>query len=98
MIRIPTLASPPLVDWVDYGERNAKLDPKALAQQTLDMAGPDHRIFVVWAGTYRTYEGQCEAFVNAISAQRPDSATIGTDDDRQYFEHANVADFGPATP
>ena len=56
-ISYPTLGSPALVDWADYGERNAKLDPKALAQQTLDMAGPDHRIFVVWAGTYRTYRG-----------------------------------------
>jgi hypothetical protein len=95
-ISYPTLGPPDRVDWVDYADRNAKADPKALAQQTLDLAGPGHSIFVVWAGSYRTFEGQCEDFVNAISAQRPLSATIGTDDANQYFEHANVSYFGPA--
>ena len=96
-ISYPTMGPPDRVDWVDYAQRNAKDDPKALAQQALDMAGPDHSIFVVWSGTYKTFEGQCEDFVNAISAQRPLSETIGTDDSTQYFEHANVAYFAPKT-
>jgi mannosyltransferase len=97
-ISYPTLGPPDRVDWVDYGERNAKADPKALAQQTLDIAGPDHAIFVMWSGTYKTFEGQCEDFVNAISAQRPMSQTVGTDDSAKYFEHANLSYFGPSPP
>jgi hypothetical protein len=92
----PTLGAPELVDWVDYGGRNAAADPEAVARRVLDLAGPEHAIFVAWAGSYKTLEKHCERFVNAISAQRPISTTLVTDDSTKYFEHENLSYFGPA--
>ena len=66
----PTLGPPERVDWVDYEERNEAADPDAIAQEVLARAG-DQTIWLAWAGTYRTFEGQCEALNTALLQARP---------------------------
>ena len=85
----PTLREPDRIDWVDYGATNA-VDPAAYAQQVLDFAGPDHGVFVVWSGGYKTHEGTCEKFLDALSATRPAPQTVVSEDGDTYYEHANL--------
>lgn len=97
-VAYPTLKSPELVDWVDYESRNAGSDPAALAKQVSALAGPEHSIYVVWAGSYKTFEGKCEAFMHELSQLRPEIEDLVTGDAEKYFEHANLKQFKPAPP
>jgi mannosyltransferase len=92
----PTLGSPERVDWVDYADRNAAADPDAIAQEVLKRAG-DHTIWYAWAGTYRTFEGQCEAVNSALLRARPQGVARVTDNGNKYFEHAWLFEFPPST-
>jgi mannosyltransferase len=94
----PTLGSPLRVDWVDYAKRNAAAHPDAVAKQIVARAGNDHRIFLVWQGAYRTFEGQCEALLDALSAARPGASTIVVSGGDKYFEPAGVVVFPPSGP
>ena len=88
----PTLEGPDRVDWVDYAARNRAADPAAVATEVLRRAG-EHRVFLVWQGEYRTFEGQCEAVYNTLSAARPAGATIVTTGGKRFFEPASVTVF-----
>ncbi|MGZ6927184.1 MAG: glycosyltransferase family 39 protein [Acidimicrobiia bacterium] len=79
----PTFANAKFVDWVDYKDRNAKASPTEFAARALRVAD-GHAIWVIWALGYRTLEGQCEAMLNAISAQRPGSTDRVTADEQIY--------------
>ena len=92
----PTLGPTDRVDWVDYADRNAAADPDAIAQEVLKRAG-DHTIWYVWAGTYRTFEGQCEAVNSALLRARPQGVARVTDNGNKYFEHAWLFEFPPST-
>jgi mannosyltransferase len=92
----PTLAAPDRVDWVDYASRNRAADPAAVAGEILRRVG-EHRVFLVWQGEYRTFEGQCEALYNALASARPTGATIVTTGGKRFFEPASVSVF-PARP
>ena len=93
-VAYPTLGDPHFVDWVDYKERNDEADPAVVAQQVLDRAGADRGVFVVWSGTYKTFEGDCEALVNAIGAARPGQELVAENPD--FFEKAYVTWFPAA--
>lgn len=64
---------PTRVDWVDYGQRNAGLDPVALARSYDARAGASHSISLVWAEGYRTLQGQCSALAAELAILRPGS-------------------------
>lgn len=87
-VTYPAFGDPERVDWVDYAERNAAADPQMFADEALARAG-EGAIFVVWNGSYRTFEGQCEALVNAIAEARP-TVELVADGGATYFEHATV--------
>jgi hypothetical protein len=91
----PTLGPADRVDWVDYEERNEAADPDAIAQEVLARAG-DQTIWLAWAGTYRTFEGQCEALNTALLRARPGGHPVVVDDGNKYFEHAWLFTFPPA--
>lgn len=91
----PTFSDPRTVDWVDYVNRTHAATPEQFAQTVLDKAGPDHRIFLVWMGTYITHKGLCEQTVNAIQRHRPDASTIVAANKANY-EAENVMEFGPS--
>jgi len=65
----PSLEGPDLVDWRDYGERNAAADPQATADAALAQA-EDHAVWLVWYGGYNTYDSQCEAIRTALGTVR----------------------------
>lgn len=87
-IAYPTFGDPSLVDWVNYKKRNDAQDPVAFAQHVLAEAGPNRGIFVMWSGSYKTFEGDCEALVNAIGAARPGQELVSQDS--AFFEKAFV--------
>ena len=91
----PTLGSPSRVDWVDYEERNSAADPDAIATEVLARAG-DHTIWLAWAGTYRTFEGQCEELNTAFLRARPTGQARVTDNGNEFFEHAWLFEFPPS--
>ncbi len=93
-VTFPAMTAPDRVDWVDYGERNAASDPAAFAADALARAG-DHQVFLVWQTTYKTFEGKCEALLDALSAARPGSTTIVADGGTRFFEPAAVTVFPP---
>lgn len=94
----PSLGDPGLVDWVDYADRNEHSDPNVVATRLLDLAGDDHSIFVVWAGSYKSLEGRCEELMHALSQKRPKIADLLTGDSEKFFEHENVKQFEPSSP
>jgi hypothetical protein len=65
----PDGRDPAVVDWREYEERNALLDPTAVASALL-AAHPDQIIWVVWQGGYRTLAEQCERLVESLAAGR----------------------------
>jgi hypothetical protein len=87
----PTLGDPRFVDWVDYKERNDHYDPALVALDVLERAGPGRGVFVVWSGTYRTFEGDCESLVNTIGGARPGQELVA--EDGTFFEKAYVSWF-----
>jgi hypothetical protein len=87
-IAYPTFGDPSLVDWVNYKKRNDAQDPVAFAQHVLAEAGPNRGIFVMWSGSYKTFEGDCEALVNSIGAARPGQELVSQDS--AFFEKAFV--------
>jgi len=91
----PTLGPTDRVDWADYEDRNAAADPEAIAQEVLTRAG-DHTIWYAWAGTYRTFEGQCEAVNAALLKARPAGVARVIDNGNKYFEHAWLFEFPPS--
>jgi hypothetical protein len=93
----PTFGDPRLVDWTDYAERNARADPAAFAERAVTEAGPDHRIYVVWAGIYRTFDGQCEQLIAELGARRGAANPLVNDQGDKYFEHAGVVEI-PSAP
>lgn len=92
----PRLESPDRVDWVDYATRNAANRPEEVADRLLQQAGDDHSIFVVWSGTYRTLEGQCETLMNELYTKRGTPQDLVTGESERYYESANLKWFPPA--
>jgi uncharacterized membrane protein len=93
MATYPHLASPALVDWVDYKKRVDEASPATFAKQAVALAG-DHAIFLAWTSTYVTHKGICEDVVTELSALRPGAHQVVADDG-DYFEHEAVM-FYPA--
>lgn len=80
------------VDWVDYKDRNQAADPVAFADGLLTEAGPTNSIYVVWNGSYKTFENQCEALLATLGAVRP-AENLAADDGQSFFEHASLYRF-----
>ncbi len=93
-IAYPTFADPQLVDWVDYKERQDATDPVGFARRALDESPSDRAIFVVWNTEYKTFEGDCEALLGAIYAERPGQELVASNG--RFFEKESVTWF-PAT-
>lgn len=93
VVGYPTLDPPARIDWTDYGDRPA-VDPDAYAARVLELAGPDHTVAMVWASTYITHQGTCEALLDAFARQRTPE-TVVNQDGSTYYESANLTLFPP---
>jgi hypothetical protein len=68
-----------LVDWRDYAKRNEHADPAAFARRVL-AAADGAPIWLVWAPSYRTLVGQCEAltvYLGEARGQQPSTSFEG---------------------
>jgi len=94
LVAYPTLGEARRVDWYEYEARNDAVDPVVVAAEVLMRAAPAGRIWVAWSGSYRTFEGDCEAFLNALAAERGGFRTVVTEGGADFFEHAGLVVFG----
>jgi hypothetical protein len=95
----PTSAiGPARVDWRDYASRNAASDPSAVAADVTTRSKSAHNVWVVWSGSYRTLEGQCEALVADLGASLGTPTTVVVEDGDEYFEHAQLTRFAGLAP
>lgn len=69
VVRYPDLGDARRVDWRDYEERSEAASPAEVAGRVLDRAD-GAPVWVVWNGTYRTFEGQCEALIAHLGGRR----------------------------
>ena len=81
---------PRFVRWRDYEERNDAADPAGIAG-LLDSRAQG-AIWLVWNGSYRTFEGDCEALINTLGTFR--GATVaGPVPTERAFEHGDLIRF-----
>lgn len=92
----PTGGPPYRIDWVDYAQRNLSADPKAFAQRLQRQAGATGTIWLVYAGGYRTFEGQCEAITAAMSPGYVGRTLVAPIPG--YFEHPALLRFQRVHP
>jgi hypothetical protein len=98
-VTYPSFGSPDRVDWRDYEQRNAAADPEAFASGVVDRAGASgaHSVWLVSSGSYKTFEGQCEALTNALANRLGGGSAVVDDNGDAFFEHAALIHFdGPA--
>lgn len=95
-VTYPMLTAPQFVDWVDYADRNAGIDPAVVAQEVVDRSN-GRPIFVVWNGGYRTFEGQCEDFVATLEALRPGGQELVASAPASNFEFGALVRFPGAS-
>lgn len=92
VVAYPRLDSPRFVDWVDYAERNARNDPKAVASEVLRRA-QGRPLFVVYRDDFLTLRGQCAQLVAQLAAERP-SRQLVTGDGDVFYEPMSAIEFG----
>ena len=98
-VTYPTFGSPDRVDWRDYEQRNAAADPEAFAGGVVDRATASaaHSVWLVSSGSYKTFEGQCEALTNALASRLGGAKFVVNENGDAFFEHAALIHFdGPA--
>ena len=83
------------VNWVDYADRQAAVEPAAFAADAAAIA-PDRALWVVWSSEYRTVDERCEQLVLALQSMRPGATGIVPSGDQ--FEHATLYRVEPAAP
>ena len=89
----PSGGRPDRVDWVDYTDRNRRADPDAYVR-ALSRRAEGRAVWLVSRDGYRTYEGQCEGLVTALTALRGQPLTL-VEADRLYFEQAELRGWVP---
>jgi mannosyltransferase len=69
-ITFPRQNGPQFVDWVDYAKVVGDASPVAFAKRLEQIAGPDHRIWYVWAPGYQTYGADCQIIGSTLLADK----------------------------
>jgi len=88
----PTGGPPDLVDWVDYGDRNAAADPVAFADRLLrEHAGGT--VWLVVSSGYRTFGNRCDVLAERLRAARHE--TVDVRSRSSYLERASLVRFAP---
>ena len=90
----PRAAAPEFVDWVDYATAIRHTPVIPFAQALLDRAGPDHSLWLVWSGGYRSFGHRCEQLLATLGSYR-----VSGEDVRLNWgspEHLGLLRFDPA--
>jgi mannosyltransferase len=93
LVPFPAGGDARFVDWVDYEERMASVEPGAFADELQDRAG-SQTIWLVWSGGYRTLDSRCEAIATRLQELRPGGR--GVVPSGEEFEHMWLYQYGPA--
>ena len=94
----PGLSDPSLVDWRDYADRNAAVDPIAVADEVIRRAQGAHAIWLVDSGSYKTLEGQCEAVEQELGTRLGSASIRVVEDGAKFFEHESLVQYpGPSS-
>lgn len=95
-LTFPRATPPQVVDWVDYAKISEAADPEPFAQMLLDLAGPDHTVWVVWAPGYRTFEDKCQGILGNLDlARRQNTRPVKLP---KNFEKPALIRFPPQSP
>ena len=92
-VGVPALERPDRIDWVDYADRNRSASADAVGAEILERAR-DQTIWLVDAGTYRTYESLCPGLRAVLGAARP-SHEVVLAPDSDVFEPATLTRYDP---
>ena len=80
-VTYPFFDDPSRVDWVDYEEKLATVDPAGFAARALQRAGESHALWLVSGPGYRTHTGTCEALAAALGSSRDPVTRVLPDED-----------------
>ena len=94
----PTLGDPAFVDWRDYEDRNAKLDPAAIADDVVGRAAGAHSVWLVDSTAYKTFKGQCEGVETELAIKLGAGHALVGEDGDTFFEHASLLQFPGRAP
>ena len=85
VVAAPRLDDPRFVDWVDYAERNAAIDPDEVARRIVGRAEGRTLLYAV-TENYKTLEGKCEGIQAALTVARGAPRVLVAPDDRNEDE------------
>ena len=92
-LTFPRGTPPGFVDWVDYDTALKKSSVSTFAKQLINMAGPDHKVLLVWGRGYRPYDGRCTQLAGQLETLRGGSTTVVANHPIKYFEHGALVQF-----
>lgn len=90
-VTYPFFGDPGRVDWVEYQERLATVDPSDFAAEALERAGKGHAVWLVSGPGYKTHVGTCEAVAAALGKARP--ALVRVVPDEKVWEKSGLVRF-----
>lgn len=84
---------PRFIEWRGYEDRNDAADPGVIAAEVSNRT--TGAVWVVWNGTYRTFEGDCDVLVASLGVLRGGPEPFGAVGDERAFEHGDLLRFPP---
>lgn len=90
----PDLASPNMVNWVDYKERIKQSSPAEFVRRLLALAGPQHAIYLVFATDYQLYANKCSKVASRLGIARGFPRTL-VNEKTTLIEHEALVVFPP---
>jgi mannosyltransferase len=85
VVTVPRLDDPRFVDWVDYADRNAAIDPVEVGLRIVERA-EGRTLFYAVTENYKTLEGKCEGIQTALIQARGAPLVLVAPDDRNQDE------------
>jgi mannosyltransferase len=90
----PRQTPPQIVNWVDYAEHSAAGNPGEFARHLVQVAGPTHTVWLVWAPGYRTLGSKCQQIEDQLGALRPSTQVVAYNSTK-YYEFADLVRYPP---
>jgi hypothetical protein len=96
-VTYPRLNAPQLIDWIDYAKVNATAPAPGLeARELVNLAGPTHQVWLVWADGSRTLGHDCLELKDTLTALRPNFTEPVRSDPVKYYESESLERFAPS--
>lgn len=92
-VGLPGFTDPGRINWIDYADRVAAMDPAAAARDIVQRTGADHTIWLVYTDGAQPVQAKCATIADALSLVRPRTNVI--EPDPYYFEHQGLYGYAP---